>query len=102
MIGLELVLLLLAVSAGLRLVAERLNIPYATALVVGGLLLALIPGLPRIEIAPDVLFLVFIPPLLYSGAITFPFRDFRSAARARDKEQAVRVPVDRCAGTVPA
>lgn len=77
MVGLELVLLLLAVSAGLRLVAERLNLPYATALVVGGLLLALVPGLPRIEIPPDVLFLIFIPPLLYSGAITFPLRDFR-------------------------
>jgi Na+/H+ antiporter len=78
MAGLELVLLLLAVSAGLRLVAERLKVPYAAVLVVGGLLLALIPGLPRVEIAPDVLFLIFIPPLLYSGAITFPLRDFRA------------------------
>lgn len=77
MAGLELVLLLLAVSAGLRLVAERLKVPYAALLVVGGLLLALIPGLPRVTLAPDVLFLVFIPPLLYSGAIAFPLRDFR-------------------------
>jgi CPA1 family monovalent cation:H+ antiporter len=75
--GLELVLLLLAVSAGLRLVAERLTIPYAAVLVVGGLLLALIPGLPRVTIDPDVLFLIFVPPLLYSGAIAFPFREFR-------------------------
>src|SRR5205085_1394776 len=76
--GLELVLLLLAVSAGLRIVAERLNIPYAALLVVGGLLLALIPGLPEVTLPPDVLFLIFIPPLLYSGAITFPLRDFKS------------------------
>jgi NhaP-type Na+/H+ or K+/H+ antiporter len=75
--GLELVLLLLAVSAGLRLVAERLTIPYAAVLVVGGLLLALIPGLPRVTLDPDVLFLIFVPPLLYSGAISFPFREFR-------------------------
>jgi Na+/H+ antiporter len=75
--GLELILLLLAVSAGLRLVAERLKVPYAAILVVGGLLLALIPGLPRVTLPPDVLFLVFIPPLLYSGAIAFPLRDFR-------------------------
>lgn len=77
MAGLELVLLLLAASAGLRLVAERLTIPYATLLVVGGLLLALIPGLPRVTLPPDVLFLIFVPPLLYWGAASFPLRDFR-------------------------
>jgi len=77
MTGLELVLLLLAVSAGLRLVAERLAIPYAAVLVVGGLILAFIPGLPQVTLPPDVLFLVFIPPLLYASAISFPLRDFR-------------------------
>ena len=77
MAGLELVLLLLAVSAGLRIIAERLNVPYAAILVVGGLLLALIPGLPEVTLPPEVLFLVFIPPLLYSGAILFPLRDFK-------------------------
>src|SRR6478752_6641027 len=77
MTGLELVLLLLAVSAGLRLIAERVAIPYAAILVVGGLLLALIPGLPRVTLPPDVLFLVFVPPLLYWGAASFALRDFR-------------------------
>jgi CPA1 family monovalent cation:H+ antiporter len=77
MAGLELVLLLLTVSAGLRLIAERLMIPYAAILVVGGLLIALIPGLPRVTLPPDVLFLVFVPPLLYWGAASFPLRDFR-------------------------
>ena len=75
--GLELILLLLAVSAGLRLVAERLAVPYAAVLVVGGLLLAFVPGLPEVTLPPDVLFLVFIPPLLYAGAINYPLRDFR-------------------------
>lgn len=46
MAGLELVLLLLAVSTGLRLVAERLTVPYAAVLVLGGLGVALVPGLP--------------------------------------------------------
>jgi len=77
MAALELVLLLLAVSAGLRLVAERLRVPYAAILVVGGLLLAFVPGLPQVTLPPEVLFLVFIPPLLYAGAISFPLRDFR-------------------------
>jgi CPA1 family monovalent cation:H+ antiporter len=76
MAGLELVLLLLAVSAGLRIVAERLAIPYSALLVVGGLVLAFTPNLPRVELAPDVLFLIFVPPLLYWGAVSFPLRDF--------------------------
>jgi CPA1 family monovalent cation:H+ antiporter len=75
--ALELILLLLAVSAVLRLVAERLMVPYAAILVVGGLLLAFVPGLPRITLPPDVLFLVFIPPLLYAGSINFPLREIR-------------------------
>ena len=77
MSGLELILLLLAVSAGLRIVAERLTIPYSALLVVGGLLLALVPNLPRVDLSPDVLFLIFVPPLLYWGAVSFPLRDFR-------------------------
>jgi len=77
MAALELILLLLAVSAGLRLVAERLRVPYAAVLVVGGLLLAFIPELPHVTLPPEVLFLVFIPPLLYAGAISYPLRDFR-------------------------
>ena len=63
MAGLELVLLLLAVSAALRVAAERLRIPYASLLVVGGLLLAFVPGLPRVTFPPEALFLVFVPPL---------------------------------------
>ena len=77
MAALELILLLLAVSAVLRLVAERLMVPYAATLVVGGLLLAFVPGLPRVTLPPDVLFLVFIPPLLYAGSINFPLREIR-------------------------
>jgi len=75
--GLELVLLLLSVSAGLRIIANRLELPYASMLVIGGLLLVFIPNLPRVELAPDVLFLIFVPPLLYWGAVSFPLRDLR-------------------------
>jgi CPA1 family monovalent cation:H+ antiporter len=78
--GLELVLICLGVSAGLRVAAERLNVPYPTVLVVGGLALALIPGLPDVNLPPDVLFLIFIPPLLYAGAIQFPLRELQHQA----------------------
>lgn len=80
MSGLELILLLLAASTGLRVLAERWRIPYATLLVLGGLALAAIPHLPRVTVAPDVLFLIFVPPLLYWGAAAFPLRDLRRAS----------------------
>jgi monovalent cation/hydrogen antiporter len=78
--ALELVLICLAVSAGLRIAAERVNVPYPTVLVIGGLILALVPGLPDVNLPPDVLFLIFIPPLLYAGAIQFPLRELRNQA----------------------
>ena len=77
MTALELILLLLAVSAALRMLAAALAIPYAVLLVVGGLLLAFVPGLPHPDLPPDVLFLVFVPPLLYWGAVSFSLRDLR-------------------------
>jgi CPA1 family monovalent cation:H+ antiporter len=77
MSGLDLVLVLLAVSAGLRILADRWRIPYATLLVLGGLALASVPQLPEISVAPDTLFLIFVPPLLYWGAAAFPLRDLR-------------------------
>ena len=80
--GLELILILLAVAAALRVVAERFNIPLPVLLVLGGLLLAVAPGLPRLEIEPDVVFLIFIPPLLYWAALTTSLRDFRRNLRS--------------------
>jgi CPA1 family monovalent cation:H+ antiporter len=77
MAGLELVLILLAVTAGLALLADRLRIPHPVLLVLGGLILALLPGLPRVELDPDVLFLIFVPPLLYWSSLTASLRDFR-------------------------
>jgi len=77
MAALELILMLLAASAGLRLLADFLRVPYVSLLVVGGALLALTPGLPPVDLPPDVLFLIFVPPLLYWGAVSYPLRDFR-------------------------
>ncbi|HEX4682025.1 MAG TPA: Na+/H+ antiporter, partial [Gemmatimonadaceae bacterium] len=80
MAALELILLLLAVSAGLRLLAERLRVPYPSVLVVAGVALAITPGLPQVDLAPEILFLIFIPPLLYFGALTYPLREVRLEA----------------------
>jgi Na+/H+ antiporter len=74
----ELVVILLAVSAALRLVARRLGVPHPVLLVLAGLALVFVPGLPRVEFDPDALFLVFVPPLLYWASLTSSVRDFRA------------------------
>jgi CPA1 family monovalent cation:H+ antiporter len=73
----ELVLILLAVAAVLHLLGERLAIPRPALLVLGGLLLAITPGLPVVELPPDVIFLIFVPPLIYVAAFDTSYRDFR-------------------------
>lgn len=76
--GIELVVILLAVSAALRLVARRLGVPHPVLLVLAGLALVFVPGLPRVEFEPDTLFLIFVPPLLYWAALNSSLRDFRA------------------------
>lgn len=67
--------------AGLNVVARRLNVPYPIPLVIGGIALGLIPGIPNIELDPDLVLLVFLPPLLYSAAFFSDLRAFRDNAR---------------------
>src|SRR5689334_1508046 len=72
--------MLLAVAA-LALIARRLHIPYPILFVIGGSLLGLIPGLPRVRLEPQVVFLFFLPPLLFPAAIFTSWRDFRANLR---------------------
>jgi monovalent cation/hydrogen antiporter len=73
----ELVLALLVVVAALAPAARRLGLPYPILLVVGGLALALIPGVPEVELSPDLALLLFLPPLLYIAAFNTSIRDVR-------------------------
>jgi Na+/H+ antiporter len=74
----ELILLLLLIFvAALAALAKRWQTPYPIVLVIGGLLLSLFPHAPRIELNPDVVFLVVLPPLLFSSAYVTSWRDFR-------------------------
>ncbi|HEY3931211.1 MAG TPA: Na+/H+ antiporter [Verrucomicrobiae bacterium] len=68
--------LLLAVAV-LALVARKLHIPYPILFVLGGLLLGWIPGLPKVRLNPDLVFLFFLPPLLFPAALFTSWRDFR-------------------------
>jgi monovalent cation/hydrogen antiporter len=73
----QLVVALLVVLAALVALAFRLNISYPIVLVLGGLLLAIPPRLPAIRLEPEIVFLVFLPPLLFSDALNSSWRDFR-------------------------
>src|SRR6476661_792302 len=74
----ELVFLLLLLFIILfGLLARRLGTPYPIVMVIGGLLLGFVPGIPGIALNPDLVFLVVLPPLLYGAAWTTSWRDFR-------------------------
>jgi CPA1 family monovalent cation:H+ antiporter len=81
MAALELVLVLLAASIALQVVARRFAVPQPALLVLGGALIALVPGLPRPTLDPDLIFLMFVPPLIYSAAVNAPVREFTRHAR---------------------
>ncbi|HEV8229160.1 MAG TPA: Na+/H+ antiporter [Candidatus Limnocylindria bacterium] len=78
----ELVLLLLAVVTALTVLARRLSVPYPIVMVLGGLALSLVPGVPSFEVPPDLVFLVFLPPLLYAAGYFTSVREFRENLRS--------------------
>ena len=76
-----LVLLMLAVAIAMSYLARRLRIADPILLLLGGLLLGLIPNLPTVELPPDLVFLLFLPPILFAAAFFTPIRDFRANGR---------------------
>jgi CPA1 family monovalent cation:H+ antiporter len=77
----ELIIGLILAAAVLATLARKIGIPYPVLLVLGGLVLGFMPGLPPVQIAPDVVFLIFIPPLVYIAAAQVALRDLRSNLR---------------------
>src|SRR5215216_1226253 len=74
----ELILICLVAVAFLAIVARKLQIPYPILLTIGGVVLALIPGLPAIHLDPELVFSLFLPPLIYPAAVFTSWRDFRA------------------------
>src|SRR6476646_5769821 len=70
-------LFMLAVLAVVAVAAKRLNISPSILLVVAGIGMALIPGLPKVELAPEVVLLVLLPPLIYSAGVAMSWREFK-------------------------
>ncbi len=73
----QIILFLLAVLVVVAVVAQRLNTAPSILLVVAGIALALIPGLPPVELAPELVLLVLLPPLIYSAGVSMSWREFR-------------------------
>jgi NhaP-type Na+/H+ or K+/H+ antiporter len=73
----ETLLFMLAVLAAVAVVAKRLNIAPSILLVVAGIGVAFIPGLPKVELAPEVVLLVILPPLIYSAGVAMSWREFK-------------------------
>src|SRR5436305_660946 len=78
----ELILICLVAVALLAIVARKIRIPYPILLTIGGVVLALVPGLPAIHLDPQLVFNLFLPPLLYPAAVYTSWRDFRANLRS--------------------
>src|ERR671927_386543 len=73
---------LLVAIAGLSTLARHLSVPYPIVLVVGGAVVGFVPGLPEVKLDPEVVLVVFLPPLLYGSSIFANFNDLRANLRA--------------------
>ena len=80
--NITIVILLLAIITALAEVADRVRIPYPILLVLVGIGVSLVPGLPVITLESDTVFLLFLPPVLYSAAWSTSWPDFKAASRA--------------------
>jgi Na+/H+ antiporter len=73
----EILVLLMIAIAAVGVVAKRSNIPPAILLVLSGVALALVPGLPAVRLPPELVLLLVLPPLIYSSAVAMSWREFR-------------------------
>ena len=76
-----LILGLLVAVAGLAVVARVVRVPYPIPLTIGGLALGFAPGVPDVSLDPDLVLLIFLPPLLYSAAFFANLRELRANLR---------------------
>ncbi len=74
---LQLLVGLLIVVSVVAFLANRLKVPHAILLVITGVALALVPGLPALELAPEFVLMIILPPVIYSSAVAMSWREFR-------------------------
>src|SRR5215218_2384805 len=72
---------LMAAVVGLNAASRFIHVPYPILLVIGGLVLGALPGIPDVELDPDLVLVLFLPPLLYAAAFFSSLRDLRADLR---------------------
>ncbi len=77
----ETVLFLVVVATIVATFARRLRVPAPSLLVVAGIVVGLVPGVPEIEVTPEIVSLVVLPPLLFAAGEELPWRDLRAVWR---------------------
>ena len=77
----ELILICLVAVGLLAIAARKIRVPYPILLTVGGMALALVPNLPVIQLDPQLVFNLFLPPLIYPAAVFTSWRDFKANLR---------------------
>jgi monovalent cation/hydrogen antiporter len=73
----QIFLILLAVLAATALLARRINVAPAILLLLAGIALAFVPGMPQVELPPELVLLVVLPPLIYSASVAMSWREFK-------------------------
>jgi monovalent cation/hydrogen antiporter len=77
----QIFLILLAALAGAALLARRINVAPAILLLLTGIVLAFVPGMPSLELPPELVLLVVLPPLIYSAGVAMSWREFKKNLR---------------------
>src|SRR3977135_3388934 len=77
----QIFLILLAVWAGAALIGRRISVAPAILLLLTGIALAFVPGMPSLELPPELVLLVVLPPLIYSASVAMSWREFKHNLR---------------------
>ena len=73
----SIVIFIMAIMIGLSAIADKIKIPYPILLIIAGMTIGFIPAIPDVELNPDIVFLIFLPPMLYDAAFNISFKEFR-------------------------
>ncbi|OKS87327.1 Na+/H+ antiporter [Mucilaginibacter polytrichastri] len=74
----SIVIFIMAIMIGLSAVADKIKLPYPVLLIIAGIGLGFLPNLPDIELNPEIVFLIFLPPLLYDAAFNISYQEFKT------------------------
>ena len=77
----KVVIFILAILIGLSAIADKSKLPYPILLVIAGLIIGFVPALPDLAMDPEVVFLIFLPPILYDAASKTSWHEFRTLIR---------------------